>query len=89
MSRTEGTGIYRRGSVYWLNFQVAGVRHFVSLETDDYAEAVQRAREMRLNPTLNQPDTFNAEIEAFLSYKRRKNVERAHGSSPADSLSQH
>ena len=41
-------GIYLRGEIYWFGKQVNGRRSVVSLETRDYAEAVERAREREL-----------------------------------------
>jgi integrase len=81
-AHVEGKGIYRRGEVYWLNFQRNGRRQFVSLETSDYAEAITRAAEMRAHPTLNAASAFEGEVDAFLAYKLRKNeftASSAHG----------
>ena len=39
-------GIYLRGDVYWFGKQIDGRRTIASLETQDYAEAVQRAQEI-------------------------------------------
>lgn len=72
MARNPSTGIYLRGSVYWLNFQRKGKRIFVSLETDDFAEAVKKAAEMRAHPGLVTANDFESEIQAFIAYKRRK-----------------
>jgi hypothetical protein len=75
-------GIYLRGSIYWLNFQRHGKRLFVSLETQDFAEAVKRAANVRAAPRLQSSIGFPAEIDAFLAYKRRKNqftASSAHG----------
>src|SRR6266496_1314698 len=69
----ESVGIYRRGDIYWLNFQKNGVRQFVSLETQDYAQAVERARDIRMRPKLSSSGPFMEEIERFLAYKKRKN----------------
>jgi len=41
----------------------------VSLETRDYAEAVQRAREILDSPELQPAQTFPAEVERFLKHK--------------------
>jgi integrase len=82
MARTPATGIYLRGSVYWLNFQRNGKRLFVSLETSEFAEAIKRGQEIRVNPQISNADSFSLEIDAFLAYKRRKNqftVSSAHG----------
>lgn len=78
----ESVGIYRRGSIYWLNYQRDNKRNFISLETEDYAQAVERAAEMRLSPVLNSSDSFKTEIDAFLAHKRRHNkftASSAHG----------
>jgi integrase len=82
MGEQAGRGIYLRGAIYWLNFQRKGKRQFISLETDDYAEAVMRAAEMRAAPELNAGSSFDAEIDAFLAYKLRKReftASSAHG----------
>jgi integrase len=69
----DAIGIYRRGDIYWLNFQKNGVRQFISLDTIDYAEAVERARDIRIRPVLSSTGPFMQEIERFLAYKKRKN----------------
>ena len=82
MAKKEMRGIYKRGSAYWFNFQVAGKRNFVNLETEDPAEAVKRAAEMRAAPALLPGNGFESEITRFLEYKRRRNeftVSSAHG----------
>ena len=45
-------GVYLRGNAYRFAKQVNARRSFVSLETDDYVAAVQRAREIRDAPEL-------------------------------------
>jgi len=62
-------GIYLRGEIYWLGKQVNGRRSAVSLETRDYGEAVERAREILERPELQPAQAFNAEIERFLKHK--------------------
>ncbi len=62
-------GIYLRGEVYWYARQVNGRRSHVSLETKDYAEAVQRAQEIRDRPELQPARGLSAEIERFLRHK--------------------
>jgi len=52
-------GIYLRGEIYWFGKMVNGRRSIVSLETRDYAEAVERARESR---TRNRGSTAIASI---------------------------
>ena len=48
---------------------VHGRRSVVSLETRDYAEAVQRAREILERPELQPARALTAEIDRFLKYK--------------------
>ena len=73
MKRTPSTGIYKRGNLYWLNFQKKGKRHFIALETSDYTVAVTRALEIRTNPELTAGNPFEHEIEAFIAHKVRQN----------------
>jgi len=72
MKRSESKGIYRRGSIYWLSFQKKGVRQWITLETEDFAEAIRRANEIRLGPGLNTSGEFEAEVERFIAYKVAK-----------------
>jgi integrase len=65
----DATGIYKRGEVYWLAFQRNRKRSFVSLETGDYSEAIERAREMRSNPELNDGGLLKHEIPRFIAWK--------------------
>jgi len=62
-------GIYLRGHTYWFAKQVNGRRSFVSLETEDYVLAVQRAREIMDSPELQPAQSFIAEVERFLKHK--------------------
>lgn len=75
MLKTKGKirGIYLRGDVYWFGKQVNGRRTIVSLETKDYAEAVQRAQEILDRPELQPAQAFTAEIERFLKHKHETN----------------
>ena len=66
-------GIYLRGRTYWLAKQVNGRRSFVSLETEDYVAAVQRAREIMDSPELQPAQSFTAEVERFLKHKFETN----------------
>lgn len=65
-------GIRLHGATYELNFQRNGVRQFVNLETNDFAEAIRRAEEVRKNPELMSSDLLANEIERFVSYKKRQ-----------------
>lgn len=62
-------GIYLRGEVYWLSKQVNGRRTVISLETKDYAEAVQGAQEIIDRPELQPARALTAEIQRFLKHK--------------------
>jgi site-specific recombinase XerD len=66
-------GIYLRGATYWFARQVNGRRSFVSLETDDYVAAVQRAQEIRDSPELQPAQSVTSEVERFLQYKFETN----------------
>lgn len=52
---------------------VKGRRSIVSLETRDYSEAVERAREILDRPELQPAQAFTAEIERFLKHKFETN----------------
>lgn len=69
-----GKGIYLRGRTYWLKFQRAGVRSYVSLETGDPVEAVSRAYEIREAPALAPRSPMLATIDRYLAGKRRLNI---------------
>ncbi len=62
-------GLYLRGEIYWFAKQANGRRSMVSLETRDYAEAVQRAREILDSPQLQPAQSLTAEVERFLKHK--------------------
>lgn len=77
-------GIYLRGKTYWLNFQRGGVRHFITLETEDFATAVQRAQRLRDGPELAPKSALEADFLGFFSAKKKLNqcsraTERVHG----------
>lgn len=72
-SKGEIKGVYLRGNTYWFAKQVNGRRSFISLETDDYVAAVQRAREIRDAPELQPAQSFRAEAERFLKHKYETN----------------
>ena len=65
--------VYLRGHTYWLAKQVNGRRSFVSLETDDYIAALQRAREIMDSPELQPARSLTAEIDRFLKHKFETN----------------
>lgn len=67
-------GIYKRGDVFWLNFQRAGDRHFISLETGDEIEAIRRAQRLRTGPELGTKSAISADIDEFLRHKAKLNL---------------
>lgn len=69
MKDPAAIGIYRRGDIYWFAFQKNRKRSLVSLETRNYAEAIERAAEMRVAPALNTGGLLRAEITRFVAHK--------------------
>jgi integrase len=65
-------GLYLRGETYWMSTQKDKVRRFVSLETKDLQEAIERMSEMRERPELNDSHTTRAAIPRFLDYRKRE-----------------
>jgi integrase len=65
-------GIYQNGNRYWLAYQRNKKRVFVSLETDDYGTAVERAAEIRDAPELNEGHLLSGLIPRFIAYKVRQ-----------------
>ena len=63
MLKGKVKGVYLRGNTYWFAKQVNGRRSFISLETDDYVAAVQRAREIVDAPELQPAQSFRAEVD--------------------------
>ena len=62
-------GIYTRGETFWFTYRLNGKKHFHSLGTSDYGEAVQKALAIRENPELTPAAVFEQEIAAFIVYK--------------------
>lgn len=73
MLRGKVKGVYLRGNTYWFAKQVNGRRSFISLETDDYVAAIQRAREIAEAPDLQPAQSFSAEVDRFLKHKFETN----------------
>ena len=63
-------GIYLRSGIYWLTFQARGKRTRISLETDNYAEAVARAQELRSSPELNPGTGIRGDVTQFVTFKQ-------------------
>ena len=60
------TGLYRRGQVWWWNFQQDGHRVRVSLETTDRAEAVRKVLDYRSKPHLMDAGRWEFEVDQYL-----------------------
>jgi integrase len=59
-------GIYLRGKTYWLAQQVSKKRTFVTLETGDPAEAIQRANEIRQAGVLRDGSILEHTVERYI-----------------------
>ena len=68
-SKGKLRGLFLRGDVYWFTKMVNGRRSQASLETRDYAEAVQKALEILDRPELQPARAMDAEIKRFIKYK--------------------
>ena len=66
-------GIYRRGNIFWYARMQEGRQVEVSLETDDFVEALQRAIEVRAKPFLETSEPLEKETEGFISHKGARN----------------
>lgn len=66
------------GNSYELNIQRNNVRQFINLETNDFAEAVKRAQEIRSNPDLQPSTSYETEVAKFIKYKRSQGEYTAH-----------
>jgi integrase len=77
-------GIYKRGDVFWLNFQRDGKRRFISLDTSDAVEAITRASNLRDHRFPDEATPYLRRVEEYLAEKKRLNLysratERVHG----------
>jgi integrase len=66
------TGLYRRGQVWWWNFQEEGHRVRVSLETTDRSEAVRKVLDYRAKPHLMDAGRWEFEVDQYLSDQRER-----------------
>lgn len=66
--RSAVKGIYRRGQIYWFAKMIAGKRNFVSLETEDFVEAVRRAQDLRDNPVLESGDLLVHAVDRYVKF---------------------
>lgn len=60
------TGLYKRGQVYWYAWQINGRRVFISLDTRDYSEAVQKILEIRSKPELSDSGQWDWEVQNYV-----------------------
>ena len=59
-------GLYVRGKKFWYTRMIDGARTQMSLDTEDYGEAVKKVLEIRQNPTLAPVDTFSHEVSTYI-----------------------
>jgi queuine/archaeosine tRNA-ribosyltransferase len=69
-----GTGIIRRGKVFWYRSQKDGRRLQISLQTDDEKIAIQRVSQIKTSGALTITETFDDNIRQFITAKQ--SVER-------------
>ncbi|MBK9168063.1 MAG: site-specific integrase [Bryobacterales bacterium] len=72
--KTRIRGLYKRGNTFWFAHQKEGRRFFVSLKTDDYVQAVQKASVFLRTPSLNPTQGLRPDIEAFLNHQREHHL---------------
>ena len=65
-------GIYRRGSRYWFARQIEKKRHWISLETSDPAEAIERARKIREEAMLEPGTVLIHAVDRYVNYCRER-----------------
>jgi len=69
-SSGKTTGLYRRGQVWWWNFQQDGHRVRLSLETSDHAEAVRKVLDYRAKPHPMDAGRWEFEVDQYLLDQR-------------------
>jgi len=62
-------GINQRGKIYWLRTQKNGRLLQMSLETEDYVEAVKKAALILQKPDLNPTQGLKADLALFTKYQ--------------------
>ena len=65
-------GIYRRGNRYWFARQIEKKRHWISLETSDPAEAIEKARKIREEAMLEPGTVLIHAVNRYVSYCRER-----------------
>lgn len=83
MGRKSNGGVYKRGNVYWIHFQVDGARKFESARTGDKREAMallaQRRREVRTGVIEAVRELTVAEYaERWVAQRREAGVRNIH-----------
>ena len=74
MSSRKLRGIYQRGNIFWLTRGSGARRLQVSLETTDYAEAVNKAQTLLASPLLNPSAGFKADLDRFAAEQTQNRV---------------
>jgi hypothetical protein len=70
--REKIKGITKHGKIYWLRTQQKGRLLQMSLETEDYVEAVKKAALILQTSELNPTQGLKADLQAFTSVVLRK-----------------
>ncbi|MEQ1858535.1 MAG: tyrosine-type recombinase/integrase [Chthoniobacteraceae bacterium] len=70
-------GLYKRGSVYWFSWTIAGQRYRESLGTADEGQAVLRALALRSSPGQMLARQLEREIDEYFAERRRLGKMRA------------
>lgn len=64
------SGVFLRGKVFWYRYSLGGRQHRISLETEDEAEAVAKATEIRAHPELADINHLQLEIEGYVKHQQ-------------------
>lgn len=62
-------GVYLRGKVFWYRYSYGGRQHRLSLDTEDEADAIVRAMEIRANPELADINHLKLEIKDYIRHQ--------------------
>jgi hypothetical protein len=65
------------GNTHLLRHQRKGVRQWFTLETDDFAEAVTRAAEIRNSPIIKSENALLEDADEFIRYQGEQAAETA------------
>lgn len=70
-------GLWLRGKTYWLDFTYSAKRQRISLETEDLAVALQKAKEIRAFPERNFSEKSGDAIELFIRHQQQRGISQA------------